>query len=126
MVKRVVATDEALTFIKSLKNKYDSIFFYQSGGCCDGSTPLCYREGDFRIGDHDICLGSIGDIPFYMYKSQYNYWKLTQLIIDIADGDGPTFSLDSIEEKHFITRSRVFTTEEYEEVKKLLSVYGEI
>jgi hypothetical protein len=126
MVKRVVATDEALTFIKSLKNKYGSIFFYQSGGCCDGSTPLCYRDGDFRIGDHDICLGSIGDIPFYMHKRQYDYWKHTQLIIDVADGEGPTFSLDSIEEKHFITRSRVFTAGEYEEVKKLLSVDGKI
>ncbi|MDQ0214449.1 uncharacterized protein (DUF779 family) [Oikeobacillus pervagus] len=120
MVERVVATDEALKLIQSIKNIHGAIMFYQSGGCCDGSAPMCYSEGDFLLGDSDIYLGSIGDTPFYMHKSQYDYWKHTQLIIDVAEGGGATFSLDSVEDKHFITRSRVFTEEEYEEVKKLL------
>nr|WP_084375106.1 DUF779 domain-containing protein [Neobacillus soli] len=75
------------------------------------------KEGDFLLGDSDINLGSIGGVPFYMHKSQYNYWKHTQLIIDAAEGPGATFSLDSLEEKHFITRSRVFTNQELEELK---------
>lgn len=120
MIDRVVATEEALQLISLLKGKHPSIMFYQSGGCCDGSVPMCYREGDFRIADSDICLGSIGDAPFYMHRSQYEYWKHTQLIIDALDGSGAEFSLDSIEDKHFITRSRIFTEDEYTEVKRLL------
>lgn len=120
MIERVTATNEALTLLATIKNIHGSIMFYQSGGCCDGSSPMCYREGDFQLGDSDIHLGSIGDVPFYMHKSQYEYWKHTQLIIDALDGRGPEFSLDSIEEKHFITRSRVFTDAEYQEVKQVL------
>jgi uncharacterized protein len=120
MIKRVVATDEALRLIDSMKEKHGSIILYQSGGCCDGSAPMCYIKGDFLLGDSDVFLGSIGDTPFYMHKSQYDYWKHTQLIIDALEGRGATFSLDSVEEKHFITRSRIFTDEEYEEVKKFL------
>jgi len=119
MVERVVATDEALQFIATLKQRHGSIMFYQSGGCCDGSAPMCYRAGDFRLGDSDVYLGSIGEVPFYIHKSQYEYWKHTQLIIDVLTGNGPEFSLDSIEDKHFITRSRVFTSEEYAELREV-------
>lgn len=120
MVERVVSTKEALDLINHIKSIHGPIMFYQSGGCCDGSAPMCYSKGDFKLGSADVYLGSIGDVPFYMHKSQYNYWKHTQLIIDAIDGRGATFSLDNVEEKHFITNSRVFTDEEYEEVKKLL------
>ena len=120
MVDRVVATEEALEFIKLLKEKHASIMLYQSGGCCDGSVPMCYREEDFMLSDSDIYLGSLGDVPFYIHKSQYEYWKHTQLIIDAKVGSGAEFSLDSIEDRHFITRSRVFTEEEYNEVKQLI------
>ncbi|RIJ66125.1 DUF779 domain-containing protein [Rummeliibacillus sp. POC4] len=120
MVERVVATEDALTLIEHMKSIYGPIMFYQSAGCCDGSAPMCYREGDFILGASDIYLGTIGNVPFYMHRSQYDYWKHTQLIIDAVEGRGATFSLDSIEEKHFITNSRVFTNEEYEKVKKLL------
>lgn len=120
MVERVVATDEALTLIHHIKSNNGPILFYQSGGCCDGSVPMCYREDDFKLGSSDVYLGSIGDVPFYIHRSQYEYWKHTQLIIDAIDGRGATFSLDSIEEKHFITDSRVFTNQEYEEVKNFL------
>lgn len=120
MIERVVATDAALALIEHMKSIYGPIMFYQSAGCCDGSAPMCYEEGDFILGASDIYLGSIGNVPFYMHRSQYDYWKHTQLIIDAIEGRGASFSLDNIEEKHFITNSRVFTVEEYEEVKKLL------
>ena len=117
MTERVVATDEALQFIESIKSIHGPIMFYQSGGCCDGSAPMCYREGDFKIGEADILLGTFSGSPFYMHKSQYEYWKHTQLILDTAEGPGPDFSLDSVEGQHFITQSRVFTDEEYKDIK---------
>lgn len=104
MAERLAVTDEALQLIEFMKKTHGPILFYQSSGCCDGSAPMCYKEGDFRLGDADICFGNIGGVPFYMHKSQYEYWQHTKLIIDVADGRGPAFSLDSIEEKHFITR----------------------
>ena len=117
--ERVTATDEALKLLASLQRIHGSVMLYQSGGCCDGSAPMCYAEGDFRLGGSDVHLGDIAGTPFYMHKSQYEYWKHTQLILDAIDGRGADFSLDSVEDRHFITRSRVFTDEEYEEVKKL-------
>ncbi|WP_087973868.1 DUF779 domain-containing protein [Oceanobacillus rekensis] len=102
MTERVVATDEALSLIELIKNRHGSILFYQSGGCCDGFAPMCYRADDFKVGGADVNLGSIGGTPFYMHRSQYEYWKQTKLILDASDGQGPEFSLDSVEEKHFI------------------------
>ncbi|ETT88622.1 DUF779 domain-containing protein [Viridibacillus sp. FSL R5-0477] len=120
MVVRVIATDEALALIDLLKSKHGPIMFHQSGGCCDGSSPMCYAEGDLILGDVDVLLGSIGEVPFYMHESQYDYWKHTQLIIDVVNGRGGMFSLEGVEGKRFLTRSRAFTDEEYIEVKKLL------
>lgn len=120
MVERVVATDNALKLIERIRKKHGDLLFYQSDGCCDGAAPMCYGKDDFYIGDSDLYLGSIGGVPFYIHKKQYEYWKHTQLIIDAIPGRGATFSLDSVENMHFITRSRVFTEEEYNEVKKLL------
>ena len=116
MVERVVATEEAIQLLELLKEIHGSVMFYQSGGCCDGSAPMCYKEGDFQIGDSDIYLGSIGGSPFYIHKSQYEYWKHTQLIIDVIEGRGAAFSLDSVEDRHFITKSRVFSEEDYAEI----------
>lgn len=118
MIERVAATDEAIQLIQLMKKTHGSIMLYQSGGCCDGSAPMCYKEGDFPLGSNDIYLGSVGDTPFYMHKSQYEYWKHTQLILHAIPGRGATFSLDSLEENHFIINSRVFTPEEYAEIIK--------
>jgi len=112
MVERVVATDEALALIDLLKAKHGPIMFQQSGGCCDGSAPMCYPKGDLIIGDQDILLGEIGSSPFYMHKCQYDYWKHTQLIIDVVEGRGGMFSLEGVEGKRFLTRSRAYTSEE--------------
>lgn len=116
MPDRVIATEEALALIELLKEKHGPLMFHQSGGCCDGSSPMCYAEGDLIIGDQDVLLGHIGGVPFYMMKSQYDYWKHTQLIIDVVEGRGGMFSLEGPEGKRFLTRSRAFTDEEYKQL----------
>ena len=116
MPDRVVATEEALALIELLKEKHGPLMFHQSGGCCDGSSPMCYEDGDLIVGNQDVLLGHIGGMPFYMMKSQFEYWKHTQLIIDVVDGRGGMFSLEGVEGKRFLTRSRAFTDEEYKEL----------
>ncbi|RWZ58805.1 DUF779 domain-containing protein [Halobacillus fulvus] len=118
MVERVVATDATLELIEHLKEKHGPLMFHQSGGCCDGSSPMCYQEGDMLMGSQDILLGEIGGTPFYINKRQYDYWKHTQLIIDVVDGRGGMFSLEGVEGKRFLTRSRAFSDEEYRELKE--------
>lgn len=112
MVEKVTATEAALELIETLKQKHGPIMFHQSGGCCDGSSPMCYPNGELIIGEQDVLLGQIGGAPFYMHKNQYDYWKHTQLIIDVVDGRGGMFSLEGVEGKRFLTRSRAFTDEE--------------
>lgn len=112
MVERVKATEAALALIDLLKEKHGPIMFHQSGGCCDGSSPMCYPDGDLIIGDQDVCLGEIGGVSFYMHKNQYDYWKHTQIILDVVDGRGGMFSLEGVEGKRFLTRSRAFSKEE--------------
>lgn len=114
MVERVIATDEALQLIELLKKRHGNVMFHQSGGCCDGSSPMCYEEGDLILGNQDVLLGEIGGAPFYMHKNQFDYWKHTQLIIDVVEGRGGMFSLEGVEGKRFLTRSRAFTAQELE------------
>ena len=108
--EKVTATEEAVELIGRLKEKHGPLLFHQSGGCCDGSSPMCYKESDFMLGDADVYLGDIGGTPFYMNKKQYEYWKHTQLVIDVVPGRGGMFSLEGPEGLRFLTRSRVFTT----------------
>ena len=112
MVDRVVASDSALVLLATLQQKYGALLFFQSGGCCDGSSPLCYAQGEFGISADDVFLGCIGDTPFYMGHAQFEYWKHTQLIIDVVNGMGGMFSLDNGTGKRFLTRSRLFTDAE--------------
>jgi uncharacterized protein len=105
---KVIATEAALQLIEKLKAKYGPLMFHQSGGCCDGSSPMCYPQGDLLIGDSDVLLGEIGGCPFYISAAQYEYWKHTQLIIDVVPGRGGMFSLEGPEGVRFLTRSRVF------------------
>lgn len=112
MVERVSATQATLELIARLKSRHGDLLFHQSGGCCDGSAPMCYPDGDFKIGSQDVLMGEIGGSPFYMSKSQFEYWKHTHLIIDVVTGRGAGFSLEAPEGVRFLTRSRVFTEEE--------------
>jgi uncharacterized protein (DUF779 family) len=95
-----------------LRAKYGEILFHQSGGCCDGSSPMCYPQGEYLLSPDDVKLGEIGGAPFYMSPAQFEYWKHTQLIIDVVPGMGGMFSLENGTGKRFLTRSRVFTEDE--------------
>ena len=117
MTKRVLATDAALELIELLAKKHGPLMFHQSGGCCDGSSPMCYPDGELIIGGQDVLLGHIGKAPFYMHKNQFDYWKHTQLIIDVVEGRGGMFSLEGVEGKRFLTRSRAFSDEENKELQ---------
>ena len=112
-VDRVVATSAALDLIHDIEARHGKVMFHQSGGCCDGSSPMCYPIGDFILGDRDVQMGEIGGAPFYMSPSQFEYWQHTQLIIDAIPGRGGMFSLDNGTERRFLTRSRVFSDEEH-------------
>lgn len=116
MIEKVIATPATIELIALLKAKHGEMFFHQSGGCCDNSAANCYLPGELTIGAGDEYLGEIGGCPFYISKSQYEYWKHTQLIIDVIDGHGGTFSLEGPEGKAFHTRSRVFSPEELAEL----------
>ncbi|MGJ0509946.1 MAG: DUF779 domain-containing protein [Methylocystis sp.] len=109
---RVTATPAALDLIARLRSEHGDILFHQSGGCCDGSAPMCYPQVDFLVGDHDVRLGEIGGASFYIGAAQFDYWRHTQLIIDVVSGQGGMFSLDNGTGRRFLTRSRLFTDEE--------------
>jgi hypothetical protein len=115
----VLLTEAAQALIDKLTAKYGPLMFHQSGGCCDGSSPMCYSLGEFMVGDSDVLLATIGEAgdgktgaPFYMSKPQFEYWKHTQLILDVVPGRGGMFSLDNSEGVRFLIRSRVFTDAE--------------
>lgn len=111
-IARVVATEPALELMDKLRERYGPLMFFQSGGCCDGSTPMCYALGEFEVSDTDVYLGDLHGAPFYMGSEQFAYWEHTQLIIDVVDGNGGMFSLDNGTGKRFLTRSRLFSDEE--------------
>lgn len=111
-LQRVIATDAALALIAKLTRQHGPVMFHQSGGCCDGSAPMCYPANEFRIGASDVKLGEIGGASFYMGAAQFEYWKHTQLIIDVVPGRGGMFSLEGPEGLRFLTRSRLFTDDE--------------
>jgi uncharacterized protein (DUF779 family) len=117
-IRRVIATDAALALIETLTKKHGPVMFHQSGGCCDGSAPMCYPQGDLIVGDHDKLLGEIGGMPFYISDSQFEYWKHTQLIIDVVSGRGGMFSLEGPEGKRFLTRSRLFEDDEWQQLQQ--------
>ncbi len=110
---RVSATPAALELIERLRAQHGELMFHQSGGCCDGSAPMCFALGEFLTGDSDVQLGAIGGTPFYMSRSQFEYWEHTHLIIDAIPGNGGMFSLERPTGLRFLTRSRLFSDEEW-------------
>jgi uncharacterized protein (DUF779 family) len=110
--EQVVTTAAADALIESLAAKHGPLMFHQSGGCCDGSSPMCYPRGEFLTGDGDVLLATLGDTPFYMSRPQFEYWKHTQLVLDVVPGRGGMFSLEGPEGVRFLIRSRVFTVDE--------------
>lgn len=111
-VPRVTATPAALELIERLRARHGPLMFHQSGGCCDGSAPMCFQDGELLVGGSDRRLGEIGGCSFWMSTSQFEAWRHTQLIIDVVPGRGGMFSLEGVEGLRFLTRSRLFTPEE--------------
>lgn len=109
---RVEATDAARELIADIRRDHPEIIFHQSGGCCDGSSPMCYPAADFRVGASDVKLGEIDGVAVYISGPQFAAWKHTQLILDVVPGRGGMFSLDNGREKRFLARARVFLQEE--------------
>jgi uncharacterized protein (DUF779 family) len=112
-VERVAITSQAASMVERLRAQHGALLFHQSGGCCDGSSPMCYPRAEFLIGDQDVYLGSIADVPFYMGGPQFEYWQHTHLTIDVVPGRGGGFSLEAPEGVRFLTRSRLFSDDEY-------------
>ncbi|MGB8276699.1 MAG: DUF779 domain-containing protein [Methylovirgula sp.] len=125
MVTRVTATEKALELILKLEKIHGPLMFHQSGGCCDGSAPMCYPLGEFRVGQSDVKLGDIGGAPFYMSAAQFEYWQHTHLTIDVVPGRGSGFSLEAPESVRFLTRSRLFTEAETEALAKTPVLRGD-
>ena len=107
MKNQVEATDAALQLVREIQDDHGPVMFHQSGGCCDGSAPMCYAQEEFLLGDRDVKLGEIGGAPFYIGGDQYEVWKHTRLIIDVVEGSGGMFSLDNGRGKRFLTRSEL-------------------
>ena len=116
MIKRVLSTELANELIKELSDIHGLLVFHQSGGCCDGSAPMCFPRSEFKVGSRDIYLGNIYNQPFFISQDQFEYWKHTQLIIDVVDGRGGMFSLEGPTGKRFLTRSRVYEDKEVKEL----------
>jgi hypothetical protein len=106
-MNKVTATPAALALLAEIVADHGPVLFHQSGGCCDGSSPMCYPQGEFIVGDRDVKLGEIGGMPVYISGSQYEAWAHTDLIIDVVEGRGGMFSLDNGRERRFLTRSTV-------------------
>lgn len=122
MSNRVSASPKALELIATLKAQYGDMIFHQSGGCCDGSAPMLFLRSEFPLGNSDVQLGEIGGIPFYMSKSQFAYWEHTHLIIDVVKGHGGMFSLEGSTGQRFLTRSRLYSDEEFTRLPPIESV----
>ena len=111
-VERVGVTAAAVALIEKLRAAHGPLMFHQSGGCCDGSAPMCYPDGEFRVGGHDVWLGSVADCPFYISGPQFEVWQHTLLTLDVVAGRGSGFSLESPLGVRFLIRSRLFSDEE--------------
>ena len=120
-IPRVIATEEALKVIKLLKKEYGEILFNQSGGCCDGTAPMCYQKKDFHVPSRNVKMGEVGGCEFFIDPEQFEYFRYSQVILDVKEEKaafGNSFSLEIDEGYQFITRSRIFSDEENKQLKE--------
>lgn len=118
-IPRVIALPAAIELIAALKKQHGKLMFHQSGGCCDGSQPMCFEEGEFRVGYSDVCIGKVEGVDFWMAKDQFEYWKHTQLMLDVTNGRGSSFSLEIPLGKRFFIQSKVFEADELPQLEEL-------
>lgn len=124
---RALVTEAAAELLRTLQERHGALMFHQSGGCCDGSSPMCYPDGDFIVGDRDVLLAvlDVGDgVPVWISGPQFDTWKHTQLVIDVVPGRGGGFSLESPEGKRFLSRGRAFTDDEMRALETVSVVTG--
>jgi len=121
-IPRVIVTDSALELIEKLKITHGPLMFHQSGGCCDGSQPMCFAAGEFKVGGSDVCLGEIAGCKFYMGADQFEYWKHTQLVLNVTPGRGSSFSLEIPLGVRFYIQSKLFTDDELEQLTPLIPI----
>jgi uncharacterized protein (DUF779 family) len=112
MPARVIFTPQALALTRELRQTFGPLLFHLSGGCCEGSAPMCLRQSDFKVGPRDVLLGTIEGCPFYVGPEQFHYWAFCQLTVDVTPAGGDSFSLEAAEGVRFIVRSRLFTDAE--------------
>ncbi|MCW2551211.1 MAG: hypothetical protein JWR78_992 [Mycobacterium sp.] len=128
MVDRVVITGAAAELLAQLRNRHGPVMFHQSGGCCDGSSPMCYPDGDFIVGDRDVLLGVLDvgaeGVPVWISGPQFATWNHTQLVIDVVPGRGGGFSLEAPEGVRFLSRGRVFTDQEKAALQAIPAITG--
>ncbi len=117
MIERVTITEEAEKIIDQLREEHGELMFHQSGGCCDGSSPMCFPKGELMLNETDVWLGEIHDCEFYMSQDQFEYWKHTQLTVDVVTGRGASFSLEIPLGLRFVIKSRLFTEEEQNQLR---------
>ncbi|GAC1440367.1 MAG: DUF779 domain-containing protein [Mycobacteriales bacterium] len=116
-IERVTATTAAADLVARLEQQHGPLLFHQSGGCCDGSSPMCFPRSEFRIGSRDVYLGEVAGQPFYMSGPQFEYWRHTHLTVDVVPGRGSGFSVEAPEGVRFLIRSRLFADEEDERAR---------
>jgi uncharacterized protein len=121
-IPRVIVTDSAFELIEKLKITHGPLMFHQSGGCCDGSQPMCFAAGEFKVGGSDVCLGEIAGCKFYMGADQFEYWKHTQLVLNVTPGRGSSFSLEIPLGVRFYIQSKLFTDDELEQLTPLIPI----
>ncbi len=121
-VKRVLATPAAADLIERLRIEHGPLLFHQSGGCCDGSAPMCFPQNEFRTGASDVRVGEICGCPFFMNDFQFEYWQHTQLTIDVTPGRGSSFSLEIPLGLRFVVQSRLFTDDEAERLEEVVTM----
>ncbi len=123
MTQRVDITEEAKKVIDQLRDRHGELMFHQSGGCCDGSSPMCLEKGDLLLNENDVSLGTIHGCEFFMNKDQFEYWKHTHLTVDVTHGRGSSFSLEIPLGLRFLIKSRMFNEKERENLEPIK--YGE-
>ena len=119
LVKRVLITDDAKNIMDELRKAHGELMFHQSGGCCDGSSPMCYKAGHFRVGKSDVKLGDVYGAPFYMARDQFKYWQYMQLMLDVKQGRGSSFSLEIPLGVRFLIKSKMFSDAQLKNLEPL-------
>jgi uncharacterized protein (DUF779 family) len=121
---RVCATPAALALLGEIVADHGPVLFHQSGGCCDGSSPMCFPRAEFRVGSRDVYLGDVAGQPFYMSGPQFEYWRHTHLTVDVVPGRGSGFSVEAPEGVRFLIRSRLFADDEDERARREVVLTG--